>query len=74
MDVQTSRLGPRFCRITLRPQRDEITTCNPLEQRGLPPTLKGRSDWLCRNPLQKYRGGFGSRGLAPVDANPPHLP
>ena len=27
---------------------------------------------LCRNPLQRQRVGFGSRGLAPGHSNPPH--
>ena len=48
-------------RLTTKTRRD--ATCKPHGQSGLPPNFKRNSEWLCRNPLQKQRGGFGTDAL-----------
>jgi hypothetical protein len=46
MDIQTSRLEPRFLSNRLTTSGDEIVTCNPRVQSALPPNFKRRSESL----------------------------
>ena len=52
-----------FCRIALRPWREEIATCKPLAQNGLPQKLESEGPLATSESFTKRTGGFGDRML-----------